>query len=637
MQQAIRKKMAKKLDEKEEFFFTRIIQEKQFHRLNELPFTPTEIQAILENEYNIESTNIFRTRKSRDLYTQLLTKIKQFATTPYTKILINTLFQPTINPNTILLRQKQSKEAKQLFESIKDKKQLKSFIQTATEIRYSSEKKHRNIVIAIGDNDLYEEFKSKLGEKFFVTFVETEHDLLSINHYEQIRFLPGESTFLLPLVEDMEQAIIYSGTPEIEEVAPEFITDIIEEQKESLLALLEISKETKLFEMKSFDTLTTNQKLITTNELDNLIEKTITTITAIIKQEMNRANFSGEFIMQVITEGKNLLEQLPDKAKEHIAMVKENSIQELKDATKEPCNELISISHVGQVSLDEETLEKLKKKLIAKEQEQKAKGKQELAIQAKKIITALPKIMEEVYKLDMQLCIGTFITQYQLQKPQLTKKGISFVYGKNMNIEDAVPVEYHIGIDEQVSILTGANSGGKTTLLELLGQIQLLTQMGLFVPASETKVGIIEELYYFSKQKGNLGAGAFETLLKQFANISTTNQPRLILADEIESVTEPDVAAKIIKGIIDHIITTPVNELVLVTHIGRELSHLKCNARFDGIEAKGLDKDFNLVVDRNPIIGRIARSTPQLIIERLAKKEEGIFYQSLHKLISSMT
>jgi dsDNA-specific endonuclease/ATPase MutS2 len=148
-------------------------------------------------------------------------------------------------------------------------------------------------------------------------------------------------------------------------------------------------------------------------------------------------------------------------------------------------------------------------------------------------------------------------------------------------------------------------------------------------------VGIIEEFYYFSKNKGSLNAGAFETLLKQFADINNTNSPRLVLADEIESVTEPSVAAKIIEGIINHLSIQEKTLMVLVTHMGNELAEQSVSCRFDGIEAKGLDNDLNLVVDRNPIIGRLARSTPQLIVERLAKKENNVFYTNLHKSLTS--
>jgi len=54
----------------------------------------------------------------------------------------------------------------------------------------------------------------------------------------------------------------------------------------------------------------------------------------------------------------------------------------------------------------------------------------------------------------------------------------------------------------------------------------------------------------------------------------------------------------------------------------------------DGIEAGGLDDNLNLIVNRNPIKNHIAKSTPELIVEKLfltSKGEENAFYEKLKK------
>jgi dsDNA-specific endonuclease/ATPase MutS2 len=44
--------------------------------------------------------------------------------------------------------------------------------------------------------------------------------------------------------------------------------------------------------------------------------------------------------------------------------------------------------------------------------------------------------------------------------------------------------------------------------------------------------------------------------------------------------------------------------------------------RIDGIEAKGLDENFELIVDHNPVLGRLANSTPELIVEKMASSQK---------------
>ena len=74
----------------------------------------------------------------------------------------------------------------------------------------------------------------------------------------------------------------------------------------------------------------------------------------------------------------------------------------------------------------------------------------------------------------------------------------------------------------------------------------VLSMLGL--PASGLKeIPFFDELYYFAKNKGSPNKGAFETLLTQMSKISG-DKNILILADEIESVTEPGIAGKIISA-----------------------------------------------------------------------------------------
>ena len=58
---------------------------------------------------------------------------------------------------------------------------------------------------------------------------------------------------------------------------------------------------------------------------------------------------------------------------------------------------------------------------------------------------------------------------------------------------------------------------------------------------------------------------------------------------------------------------------------------LPAGARIDGIEAKGLDAEFNLIVDHNPVIGRLANSTPELIVEKMASLYQLEYFKHLNE------
>jgi dsDNA-specific endonuclease/ATPase MutS2 len=107
----------------------------------------------------------------------------------------------------------------------------------------------------------------------------------------------------------------------------------------------------------------------------------------------------------------------------------------------------------------------------------------------------------------------------------------------------------------------------------------------------------------------------------------------LILADEIEAVTEPGVAGEIISATASYFIKQNCF-LIIATHLGHEIQKsLPEKSRIDGIEAKGLDEEFNLIVDHNPVLGRLAHSTPELIVERMANAFNEDYFKFLNDFL----
>ena len=147
--------------------------------------------------------------------------------------------------------------------------------------------------------------------------------------------------------------------------------------------------------------------------------------------------------------------------------------------------------------------------------------------------------------------------------------------------------------------------------------------MGFPAPAKELELGPVEEFYYFGKSKGTLDAGAFETTLRQFSVLSEASG-KLVLADELESITEPGASARIIAGILEYLSRNEQSLGIFVSHLSELiLENTEAEVRVDGIEAEGLDSHLELIVNRNPVYNHIARSTPELIVERLLRKTTG--------------
>jgi len=252
-------------------------------------------------------------------------------------------------------------------------------------------------------------------------------------------------------------------------------------------------------------------------------------------------------------------------------------------------------------------------------------------------------MVKDALEFDTYFAIGLFAIDYDLHMPAIHEKaGIKVNSGYNIFLKGYAqkiePVSYAVGTKatgtkgERVVILSGVNSGGKTTMLDLLAQVLILAHMGFPVPAKSADVGLVDELLYFSKSKGTLTAGAFETTIKGFSSI-ISKSTKVVLVDELESITEPGASARIIAGILETLYDNDGSIAVFVSHLAEQiLENTDYDIRVDGIEAKGLDSNLNLIVDRTPRYNYLAKSTPELIVERLTRSSDGdkkVFYQKL--------
>ena len=160
-----------------------------------------------------------------------------------------------------------------------------------------------------------------------------------------------------------------------------------------------------------------------------------------------------------------------------------------------------------------------------------------------------------------------------------------------------------------------------------------LAHMGLPAPAGHARVERIEELHYHAKTQGTLDAGAFESTLREFGDLVTEvsrDRPVLVLVDELESITEPGASANIMAGILEALDDRGATA-VFVSHLAAEIREAaETEIAVDGIAADGIE-DGELQVDRTPVKGRLARSTPELIVEKLADEnaDDGAFYEGL--------
>jgi DNA mismatch repair protein MutS2 len=342
-------------------------------------------------------------------------------------------------------------------------------------------------------------------------------------------------------------------------------------------------------------------------------EKVLESINEEINEKVSKMMVSGDSLVKILSEGK-----MPEDF--------EKIIDEALGISGLP-HEIFSFKIP--VELDYKELEGYIQRQNANEFTDLAEGIKRRSAELRQI----PKKLERLRMLLIfeDFCLGVSKYLSGRETYQILSENIHFENIKNFFLDKPQPISFQLDSFSKCSILTGANSGGKTTLLEHVLQNISFFQLGLPV-SGVVHMPVIDNVYYFAKNKGSASKGAFETLLTQMSKIDAQmGKNSLILADEIEAVTEPGVAGKIIAATAEYYISKDCF-LIVATHLGYEIQDcLPRGARIDGIEAKGLDADFNLIVDHNPVLGRLAHSTPELIVERMANSFDVPYFRFLQE------
>ncbi|MBM0742229.1 DNA mismatch repair protein MutS [Phormidium sp. CLA17] len=125
-------------------------------------------------------------------------------------------------------------------------------------------------------------------------------------------------------------------------------------------------------------------------------------------------------------------------------------------------------------------------------------------------------------------------------------------------------------------ILTGPNASGKSCYLRQVGLIQLLAQMGSYVPAQEATLGICDRIFTRVGAVDDLATGqsTFMVEMNETANILNHAAPRsLVLLDEIGRGTATFDGLSIAWAVAEHLATEIRARTIFATHY-HELNEL---------------------------------------------------------------
>ena len=642
----------------------------------------TLVQGFIFRDENCSPDNFLRTKEAWRVYRGLVDIIRSYASTLYAKEKLNIYFPlPASKQEKITSIMVNVSEACLMVREIAEVQNgipnLITAMKGVRPIKGTTPKKVRNRVLVAADHDEYEQVLAVFGHVIDVILTDSARELAdAASAYHHVTVSMKLEGIDLPY----NTNIIYSDLKTLEtwEVVPEVDIALFSDNLTSIVSAAQVydlvndtnprfftginGSEVKQLEA-ILDKVAENGGIRTGSDpdadrihsalkqLDDTIKTAEKAADVRFREYLNSSTvtLTGKDLLDAVGGGvRDLLDR--EMSKHYKQITKESVRGIIKDLALNAKEGLyldglfsndISIT----IQADMDVVEGLRQYLNAELAARNLMILKETARSLSGFKDMVRRLVSEAMELDMWFAIGLFALERGLVMPQLADEaGIDIKGGKNLFLTGNVdPVNYSLGYrkthndadgysPERVAVLSGVNSGGKTSTLDLISQVMILSHMGFPVPAETAVVGLVDEMYYFGKSGGTMDAGAFESTIREFSVVSGTGK-MAVLVDELESITEPGASARIIGGILESLAENPMAIGVFVSHLAEHImEHTSAPVRVDGIEARGLDKQLNLIVDRNPRYNYIAKSTPELIVERLVRQADGVkrkFYQHL--------
>jgi DNA mismatch repair protein MutS len=170
-------------------------------------------------------------------------------------------------------------------------------------------------------------------------------------------------------------------------------------------------------------------------------------------------------------------------------------------------------------------------------------------------------------------------------RPEMTTgRGLKIVEGRHPVVEKSigiglfVPNSTNLGgeNDPDLVILTGPNASGKSCYLRQVGLIQLLAQVGSFVPATVAKLAVCDRIFTRVGAVDDLATGqsTFMVEMNETANILNHATPKsLVLLDEIGRGTATFDGLSIAWSVAEYLATEIRSKTIFATHY-HELNEL---------------------------------------------------------------
>jgi DNA mismatch repair protein MutS2 len=179
--------------------------------------------------------------------------------------------------------------------------------------------------------------------------------------------------------------------------------------------------------------------------------------------------------------------------------------------------------------------------------------------------------VELLAEIDLQLAKARYAGLINAAEPRISERGaLRFEQARHPLLTGkVVPIDFTIGDDFSMVVITGPNTGGKTVALKTVGLLCLMAQAGMHIPAHDGSTAPIYSDVFADigdEQSIEQSLSTFSSHLSRIVEILRQAQPgTLVLLDELGAGTDPSEGSALARAILAYLLEKGVTTIA-TTH-----------------------------------------------------------------------
>ena len=200
------------------------------------------------------------------------------------------------------------------------------------------------------------------------------------------------------------------------------------------------------------------------------------------------------------------------------------------------------------------------KELTIKEEQEVNRILRRLTESVGRVGAGLLVTIETLGEIDFIAARAKLAEVHNAVEPTLNQDGLTRLLSARHPLIDpkkVVPIDIELGAsNNQVLLITGPNTGGKTVSLKTTGLLSLMAQCGLHVPASRAEMNVFDQVFADIGDEQSLQQ-SLSTFSGHISNIvrilRDLRRNALVLLDEVGAGTDPGEGASLARALLDHL------------------------------------------------------------------------------------